>query len=151
MHLQEPEDGARFVTKTTFRSWALLALLSISYLLAIMDRMIVALLIEPIKADLQLTDTEIGLIQGLAFVLLYTTLAIPIGRLVDRCNRTSLLAVGIAVWGVATSACGLASQAWHLFMSRMAVGLGEASLMPAAYSLIPDSFPRKKLGLATGL
>lgn len=151
MNSQGLEGGSRFLTKATLKSWILLALLSISYLLAIMDRMIVALLIEPIKADMQLTDTEIGLIQGLAFALFYTTLAIPIGRLIDRGNRTSLLAVGIAVWGIATSACGLASKAWHLFVSRLAVGLGEASLMPAAYSLIPDSFPRKSLGMASGI
>lgn len=133
------------------RAWALLALLFLAYILSLMDRMILTLLVTDIKADLRISDIQIGLLQGLAFVLLYSAMGLPIGRLVDRANRTHIIAIGIALWSVATAMCGMASKFWQLFIARTAVGVGEATLSPASYSLIADSFPPSRLGLATGI
>lgn len=134
-----------------WRAWALLGLLFVAYILSLMDRMILALLVTPIKADLQLSDTQIGLLQGLAFVLFYSVLGLPIGRLVDRFSRTRIIAAGIALWSLATAFCGTAGHYWQLFIGRISVGVGEATLSPASYSLIADSFPPRRLGIATSL
>jgi MFS family permease len=113
--------------------------------------MIVGLLVDQIKADLQISDTQISLIQGLAFAIFFTLAAIPLGRLIDRVNRTRAVAAGIAAWSAATVACGQATSFGGLFVARMGVGVGEAVLSPAAYSIIADSFPRRQLGLAMGI
>ena len=113
--------------------------------------MIVGLLVDQIKADLDITDTQVSLIQGLSFAIFFTLASIPIGRLIDRVNRTRAVAAGIAAWSAATVACGQASSFAGLFLARMGVGVGEAVLSPAAYSIIADSFPRRRLGLAMGL
>lgn len=133
------------------RAWALLALLFLAYILSLMDRMILTLLVTDIRADLGISDIQIGLLQGLAFVLLYSAMGLPIGRMVDRANRTHIVALGIALWSVATAMCGMASKFAQLFVARTAVGVGEATLSPASYSLIADSFPPSRLGLATGI
>lgn len=138
-------------SKVGLRAWLLLALLFLAYIFSLMDRMILALLVTPIKADLGISDTQIGLLQGLAFVLLYSVLGLPIGRLVDRANRTRIIGFGIAVWSVATAFCGMAGQYWQLFLGRIGVGVGEATLSPASYSLIADSFPPARLGIATSI
>jgi MFS family permease len=132
-------------------SWLLLALLAAAYLCAVIDRTLLSVLVEPIKADLRLTDTQIALLQGLAFLLTYSTVAIPIGLLIDRVHRTWLVAVGISLWSVMTALCGAAHHIWSLFLARAGVGIGESVLSPAAYSLISDSFPKKRLGLAFGI
>lgn len=137
--------------KSSWRAWALLGLLFVAYILSLMDRMILALLVTPIKADLQLSDTQIGLLQGLAFVLFYSVLGLPIGRMVDRFSRTRIVAGGIALWSLATAFCGIASHYWQLFIGRVSVGVGEATLSPASYSLIADSFPPHRLGIATSV
>ncbi|MGI9249293.1 MAG: spinster family MFS transporter, partial [Woeseiaceae bacterium] len=108
------------------------------------DRMIIALLVAPIKADLDLTDTDIGLLHGLAFALFYTFVGVFIARLADNWNRTKLVAIGVLLWGLATAACGLAGSFATLFIARIFVGVGEASLSPAAYSMISDYFPPEK-------
>lgn len=113
--------------------------------------MIVSLLVDSIKADLDISDTQISLIQGLSFALFFTIASIPLGRLIDRVNRTRAVAAGIAAWSAATIACGQASTFAGLFLARMGVGVGEAVLSPAAYSIIADSFPRRRLGLAMGI
>ncbi|UVI39446.1 MFS transporter [Qipengyuania spongiae] len=113
--------------------------------------MIVGLLVDQIKADLDITDTQISLIQGLSFAIFFTLASIPIGRLIDRVHRTRAVAAGIAAWSAATVACGQATSFMGLFVARMGVGVGEAVLSPAAYSIIADSFPRRRLGLAMGL
>ncbi len=124
----------------------LVAVLSAAYLLAIVDRMALSLLVEPIKADLALTDTQIGLLTGLAFGLFYTLLGIPLGRLADRVARPALAASGVLLWSVATLGCGLANTFGRLFAARVLVGIGEASISPAAYSLIADRVPPCALG-----
>ncbi|HEV8200989.1 MAG TPA: MFS transporter [Candidatus Polarisedimenticolia bacterium] len=124
------------------------AALSLAYLLAMVDRLVLSLLVEPIKSDLALSDAQIGSLAGLAFGLFYTVMGIPIGRLADRVHRPKLIAVGVLLWSLATMGCGLATTFGRLFATRVLVGVGEASISPAAYSLIADLVPRDKLGRA---
>lgn len=130
------------------QSWYLVFVLLLFYIFSFIDRQIIALLVEPMKRDLHVTDTQIGLLQGVAFALLYCTLGIPIGRLADRMNRKSIVAAGVVIWSIMASLCGLARNVWQLFAARIGVGIGEAALSPAAYSMITDAFPREKLGRA---
>ena len=123
-------------------------LLTALYMLSFLDRTIIVLLVEPIKADLGLTDTELSLLYGLAFAVFYTFLGIPIARLADRKSRRIIIMVGVSVWSLATALCGLAKNFGQLFAARVSVGVGEASLSPAAYSMISDSFPPEKRGVA---
>jgi MFS family permease len=109
-----------------------------------MDRMIIALMIGPIKHDLQLSDTQISLLQGLAFTLLYVTAGLPLERLADRWSRRSLGAASVVTWSLMTFVCGLSSSFGQLFAARLGVGVGEAGLSPAAVSLISDYFPKNK-------
>ena len=131
--------------------WVLLGVLFIVYLCASIDRIVISLLVEPIKADLGLTDTQISLLLGLAFVLIFSLASIPMGILVDRVNRTRLLGAGVATWSFMTALCGLAGSFWTLFLSRAGVGISEAIVTPAGYSLISDAFEKRKLGMALGI
>lgn len=127
-------------------AWFMVVLLTIAYVFSYIDRSILSLLIEPIKADMELSDEQIGLILGPAFGFLYVFAALPLGWLVDRSRRTWIVGAGVAVWSFATAASGLVSSFWHLFTARMMVGLGEATLSPSAMSMIGDSFPPEKRG-----
>ena len=120
--------------------------LTIAYILSFVDRYILGLLIEPIKADLGLSDFQIGLLLGPAFAIFYATMGLPLGYLADRKRRTWIVAAGIFVWSFATAASGLAKNFSHLFVARVSVGIGEASLSPCAMSMISDSFPRERRG-----
>ena len=113
--------------------------------------MIIGLLVDGIKADLRISDTQVSLLQGLAFAAFFTVAAIPLGRLIDRVHRPRAVAAGIALWSAMTMACGAATSFGGLFAARMGVGVGEAVLSPAAYSIISDSFARRRLGLAMGV
>ncbi|WP_162849056.1 MFS transporter [Sphingobium amiense] len=137
--------------RSPYYPWLLLTVLSLAYLCASIDRIVISLLVEPIKADLDLTDTQISLLLGLAFVLLFSIAGIPMGMLVDRVDRMRLLAWSAGVWSVMTALCGLAGGFWMLFVARAGVGVGEAALTPAGYSLISDAFEKKRLGLALGI
>ena len=128
------------------QGWFLVIMLTIAYVFSFVDRYILGLLIEPIKADLGLTDEQIGWVIGPAFAIFYATVGLPLGWLVDRARRTWIVAAGILVWSVATAASGLARDFWHLFVTRMTVGVGEATLSPAAFSMIADSFPPERRG-----
>jgi MFS family permease len=132
-------------------AWVTVAVLFVAYIFSFIDRMIIGLLVEPMKADLNLSDTQISLLQGLAFAIFYTLVGLPLGRLIDRAARLRVAAVGVALWSIMTMACGLAGQYWQLFVARMGVGVGEATLSPAAYSIISDSFPQRRMGLAMGV
>ncbi len=123
-------------------AWYVATLLGFVYLLAYMDRYILSLLIEPIKASLGLSDFQIGLLIGPAFVILFVTAGLPIGWLVDRKNRTAILAAGIAAWSVMTAACGLAKSFTSLFLVRVGVGIGETTVAPCSFSLLSDYFPQ---------
>ena len=122
-------------------SWYGVFVLTAIYVLSFIDRTILSLLVGPIRADLGLSDTEISLLHGFAFAIFYTTLGIPIALLADRLNRRNIIAIGVAFWSLATAACAFARSFSHLFVARICVGVGEAALSPAAYSLLADSFP----------
>jgi MFS family permease len=107
--------------------------------------------LEPIKKDLDLTDTEVSLLPGLAYILFYSVAALPIARLADRYSRRSIIIGGIFVWSVATAGCGLAKSFAQLFIGRTCVGIGEATLTPSAVSMISDYFPRHLLGRAVSI
>ncbi|MCC7489595.1 MAG: MFS transporter, partial [Gammaproteobacteria bacterium] len=129
-------------------AWYVVVVLTFGYVVSFLDRQIFALLIQPIREDLGLSDTQVSLVGGLAFALFYTLLGIPIGRLADRRSRRGLIAIGVTIWCLMTAACGLARNYWTLFLARVGVGVGEATLNPAALSLISDYFPRHRRGQA---
>lgn len=131
-------------------AWGLFVLFT-AYALSFVDRTILSLLIEPIKRDLGLSDTQISLLQGLAFSFVYTVSAIPIAMIADHRSRRTVIAIGITFWSVATAVCGLAGNFFHLFIARMGVGAGEASLSPSAYSMIADMYPEHKRGRALAI
>jgi MFS family permease len=125
-------------------AWGMVGLLTLAYLLSYIDRAVLGLLVQPIKADIALSDEQIGWLLGPAFAIFYATMGLPLGWLVDRKSRTRLIAAGVALWSLATAASGLARTFPQLFMARMTVGVGEAVLSPAAFSIIADSFPEER-------
>lgn len=133
------------------KAWLAVGLLTLAYMLSYVDRTIITLLVGPIRADLGLTDTQFSLLHGLAFAIFYTVLGVPMARWADRHNRRSLIVAGVALWSLMTAIGGLTRSFGQLFAARVGVGVGEAALSPAAYSLITDLFPRRRLGLALAL
>jgi MFS family permease len=132
-------------------AWYVVAVLMIAYVMSFIDRQIMALLIEPIRADLGLSDTEFAVVHGLGFALFYAVMGIPIARLTDQRSRPLIIFLGVFFWSIATAACGLARSFWHLLIARFGVGAGEATLSPATYSLLADYFPREQLGKAAAV
>lgn len=128
--------------------WYVVLICMVAYIFSYVDRQILSLLIEPIKADLELSDTQFSLLHGLAFSLFYATMGIPMAYLADRFSRPKVIAVGVFIWSVATVCCGITKNFFQLFLARMNVGVGEAALSPATYSMIADYFPKEKLGRA---
>jgi len=128
--------------------WYVVAALTSLYTLSFIDRTILSLLIGPIKRDLGINDTQVGLLTGLAFAVFYTLVGLPMGRLVDTKNRRNLIAAGLVVWCCFTSVGAATKSYATLFLARIGVGVGESSLSPAAYSMIADYFPRRLLGVA---
>lgn len=112
--------------------------------LSIMDRQIMTILVEPIKAELGLNDSEIGLLTGLAFALVYSTLCIPAARLADRHKRRWVVGVAVSVWSIMTICCGLARSGFELFVARFGVGFGEAGGSAPGQALLSDIFPRRR-------
>ncbi|MDH3481450.1 MAG: MFS transporter [Gammaproteobacteria bacterium] len=131
--------------------WYAVGIMTVAYMFSYIDRQIISLMVGPIREDLGISDSGFSLLVGLAFALFYTVLGIPIGRLADASNRRNIIAIGIAFWSLATAACGLARTFGQLFVARVAVGVGEAALSPAAYSMLADMFSPKKLGRAIGI
>lgn len=129
-------------------AWYVVVVLTIAYLLSFLDRQILALMVEPIRRDLGISDTQVSLLGNLAFGIFYTVLGLPIGRAADRFSRRRIITAGIALWCLMTAACGLARNFLQLFLARVGVGVGEAALNPAALSMISDYFPREKRGRA---
>lgn len=129
-------------------AWYAVAILFLAYTVSIADRFILSLLIEPIKQDLNLSDTRVSLLHGFAFAIFFSIMGVPIARLADRFSRRVIIASGITVWSLMTAACGLANSYWQLFAARVGVGVGEAALSPPAYSMVADLFPPYKLGRA---
>jgi len=143
-----PKIEADAAPATLRYAWYVVFALTTIYMLSFMDRQILSLLVGPLKRDLGISDTRVGLLQGLAFGLFYTFMGLPLGRIADRRSRRNLIAAGLVLWSIFTSLCSVARNFWSLFLARMGVGVGEASLSPAAYSLISDYFPKEKLGVA---
>lgn len=131
--------------------WYVVILCMVAYIFSFVDRQILALMIEPIKADLQLSDTQFSLLHGLAFSLFYAFMGMPIAYLADRFSRPRIIAVGVIFWSFATAACGLSKNFTQMFLARIGVGVGEAALSPSAYSMFSDLFPKEKLGRAVGI
>jgi MFS family permease len=121
-------------------AWYVLALLTLSYGLAILDRVSIGLLIVPLQKSLHINDTQFGLLQGMAFSIVYSVLGLPLGMLCDRTRRVPILFLGLTLWSLATIGCSLSRSFNELFFARMLVGVGEAALVPVATSLIADYF-----------
>jgi len=121
-----------------------LAVLILAYTFNFLDRQILGILAGPIKAELGLSDSQLGLMGGLAFALFYTGLGVPIAALADRWSRTWIMTGALTLWSGFTAACGLATGFWQLFLCRMGVGVGEAGGVAPAYSLISDYFPKEQ-------
>lgn len=136
-------SGAQPAPSLGYRSYVL-AILVLVYIFNFMDRQIVAILAIPIKADLHLSDSQLGLMGGLAFALFYTLLGIPIARLADRVSRVGIMSVALALWSLMTAVCGFTHSFAQLFMARVGVGVGEAGGVAPAYSVICDYFPPKE-------
>jgi MFS family permease len=123
----------------------------LAYILSFVDRQVIALMIEPIKHDLALSDTQFSLLHGLAFSLFYAFMGAPLALLADRYSRSKLMAIGVVFWSIATMACGTSKNFLHMFLARIGVGVGEAALSPAFYSMASDMFPKERLGRAIGI
>lgn len=132
-------------------AWYVVVLMMCFYVLSFMDRQIIAVLLDPIKDDLALTDVQISLIGGVSFGLFYSVVGIFIGRLADSMNRPVLIAMGVFIWSLTTALCGLASKFWQLLVLRMGVGLGEAALLPSTLSLLKDYFPPHRIATPTSV
>lgn len=131
-------------TRTPFSSWYALAVLSMAVWYAVIDRQVLMLLAQPIKADLSLTDTQIGSLHGLGAALFTAIAVIPLGWLADRMDRRLLLAACVLVWSAAVAACGLATGYWSLLLCVAFLAAGEAGLSPIVFALIPELFPERQ-------
>lgn len=139
------------IKKAGSRPGFVLGMLTIAYMLNFIDRTIIGSLAEPIKRDLALSDTQVGVMSGLAFALFYTTLGIPIARIAERRNRVGIISAAIAIWSGMTALCGAAQNFLQLFLARVGVGIGEAGCTPPAHSLIADYFPPERRATAYGI
>jgi MFS family permease len=137
--------------QTRLRAWRLVAILLAFYILSFVDRQVLSLLVDPIKVDFGVSDTDMSLLLGFSFAVFYTLVGIPMGMLADRGDRRLLVMVGVFFWGLMTVACGLADSYWMLFLARVGVGIGEATLTPAAYSLIGEHTRPEQRGRAYSL
>jgi MFS family permease len=128
-----------------------LGILLLAYIFNFIDRQIIGVLAVPIKAELQLTDTQLSLMGGIAFALFYSGIAIPVAWLADRKSRVNIIAFSVALWSAFTALCGLAQNFWHLFLARMGVGIGEAGGVAPSYALISDFYPKERRARALAL
>lgn len=129
-------------------AWYTTVLLALLYWLSILDRTIISLMVDPIKNDIGISDVQFGLLHGMAFAVTFSLFGLAAGMFADRHSRRSIVFVSVAVWSIATAACGLAREFWHLLLARVGVGAGEAGLNPSATSMITDMFPPSRLTLA---
>jgi len=146
--LPEPEAP---LSEASSYSWYVLLVLVIVYILNFIDRQILSILAVDIKADLGLTDADMGFLGGAAFAVFYALFGIPLGRLADNWSRVKLLSIGLALWSIMTAFSGFARNQVELTMARMGVGVGEATASPTAYSLISDYFPKRQRATALAI
>ena len=132
-------------------AWYATAVLAFMYWMSVLDRFIISLLVAPLRRDMGVTDTQFALLNGTAFIVTFALLGLVAGVLADRYSRRTIIFVGVAVWSLATAACGVTQNFGQLFLARIGVGAGEACLNPAATSMIADFFPRERLTLATAM
>jgi len=137
--------------QATGYSWYVLSVLVIVYILNFIDRQIISILAVDIKADLGLTDSQMGFLGGAAFAVFYALFGIPLGRLADNWSRVKLLSIGLTLWSAMTAFSGLAYDRLTLTLARMGVGVGEATASPTAYSLISDYFPKRQKATALAI
>jgi predicted MFS family arabinose efflux permease len=144
---QVSSDGARPIPRRAH----VLAILTLVMVFNYIDRILVAVLAEPIKTQFGISDFQLGLLGGPAFAFLYSTLSLPIARLADRTSRVNIIATTVALWSMFTALCGVTTQYWQLLLARVGTGIGEAGCTPAAMSLVADYFPirQRSTALAT--
>ncbi len=145
--MSQPPGAA---TGGSYRYYVLIMLM-LTYVFNIADRLVMSILIEDIKAEFTLTDTQIGLLAGTAFTAFYVLLGVPAGRLADRTNRKTMVSIAVSLWSLMTALCGLAVGFWTLFLARLGVGVGEAGGNPPAISTITDYFRPEELSRAMGI
>lgn len=131
--------------------WFVLAILTVVYAFNFIDRQILVILQEPIKAELGLSDTQLGLLTGFSFAVVYVTAGIPIAWLADRSNRRNIVAVSLGIWSVMTALSGMVQNYTQLLLARLGVGLGEAGGSPPSHSMISDYFPEEQRGTAISI
>ena len=144
-------EGARSSGGRSTPGGRVLVILLLAYIFNFIDRQIIGILAVPIKAELQLSDTQLSLMGGIAFALFYSGIAIPVAWLADRKSRVNIIAFSVALWSAFTALCGLAQNFWHLFLARMGVGIGEAGGVAPSYALISDFFPKERRARALAL
>ncbi|MFT6094726.1 MAG: MFS family permease, partial [Pseudohongiellaceae bacterium] len=140
-------DAAKAYQRPGYR-YLVLGILTLVYVSNFVDRQVINILASYIIEDLEISDGQFGMLSGLAFALIYTTLGIPIARLADISNRRNIIAISITVWSVMTALCGAANNFTQLFMARFGVGIGEAGGSPPAHSIVSDIFPANQRATA---
>ena len=138
-------------TENPMYRWYVLGVLMIVYAFSFMDRQIVSILLEDLRAEFLLTDTQLGLLSGIAFALFYATLGVPIARYADRANRVRIVSIAITVWSLMTAVCGMAGSFWQLFLARVGVGIGEAGGGPPSHSIVSDYFDATQRSIAMSI
>jgi MFS family permease len=151
VNVETPSVAVEATRSTRGYAAYVLGVLLLVYTFNFIDRIVLGVLVPPIKAELGLTDTQLGLLGGTAFALFYTALGIPIGWLADRFNRVWIMTAALALWSAFTAACGFATSFAQLFLARLGVGVGEAGGVAPAYSLIADYFPPEQRARALGV
>ncbi len=144
------ENSARMTFTPRYRQYVL-GILLVVYVFNFIDRQILSILLEPIRQDLKLSDTQLGFLSGVAFAIFYATLGIPIARLADHSSRVNVISWSLAAWSVMTAVCGLAANFWQLMLGRIGVAVGEAGASPASHSLISDYFVPETRASAMGI
>jgi MFS family permease len=142
--IPEPETARAARGPSILYSWLVVVFLMVLYTSSFIDRQILSLLVKPIRADFHIDDFQYSLLAGFAFVFTYSLAGLPLGYIVDRWSRRGIVMIGVTVWSLMTAACGVTGSFGTLFVTRIGVGIGEATLSPASYSLISDIFPKEK-------
>ena len=136
---------------STFYIWYVVSVLMVAYIFSFIDRTIFSMVVGPLRRDLHISDLQVSYLQGLSFVVFYTFFGILIGRLVDIYSRRTIIAIGFVLWSLFTTGCGMATTFPQMLALRMGVGVGEAALSPAAYSLVADYVPPRRMSTAIGM
>lgn len=136
---------------STVYIWYVVGVLMVAYVFSFIDRQIFSMVVGPLRHDLHISDTQVSYLQGLVFAVFYTFFGILIGRLVDVYSRRTIITIGLILWSLFTTACGIATTFPQMLMLRMGVGVGEAALSPAAYSLVADYVPPRRMSVAISI